>query len=82
MGSGGLEGLKIELKMLVGDLGARRVEGARWGFSGEGRSGAVYETGRGLRVEVLLRCRGGAGGFSRKDVLRATAALGFRRSLV
>ncbi len=29
MGSVGLEGLKMELKMLVGDLGARRVEGAR-----------------------------------------------------
>jgi len=29
MGSVGLEVLKMELKMLVGDLGARRVEGAR-----------------------------------------------------
>lgn len=29
MGSVGLEGLKMELKMLVGDLGARRVEGGR-----------------------------------------------------
>ncbi len=42
----------------------------------------MYETGRGLRVEVLLRCRGGAGGFSRKEVLRATGAIDFRRSSV
>ena len=79
-GSGGLGDLKMEPKMLVGGFCVLRIEGALLGFSRGGSGAAVCETGRVLWVEVLLRCKGGAGSFSRKDVLRVMGALSFGRS--